>query len=387
MAILELNGFDTGDTVFNVSGSTANTSVGAKAGLHTPGKALRTNPSTTNTGTGLFLGLAATGAGAAFNKATLYFGQWCQLDTVASANDEPLFVAQDTTPIQKLEIRVNSAQQLTAYNAAGTLIGTGTTVIPLATPFLLEIKVGTDLTAAPWEVLINKVPEPNLSGTAALLASNNGRHRWGKNANRDGRSVDYYFGAKYTSDSGYIAGSTWAIGVLRPTSDGSTQQWTNGTGATFAEIDEAIVSTADYVRGSGAAGEVALFGLTDCAAAGITGTIHAIRVVLRIAEDSAVASSFSLRIKSGATTSDTTAVDISSVGVIIERIFETDPNTGAAWTLAALDALEAGGIENNAVMDRISTLFVEVLYTPTGGEDYPLGDLAHTHQYQSLIAQ
>ena len=52
--------------------------------------------------------------------------------------------------------------------------------------------------------------------------------------------------------------------------------------------------------------------------------------------------SLGLTLKSGATTNEGTAQALSSTAAYYRQLYETDPNTTAAWTNIAVNALEAG---------------------------------------------
>jgi hypothetical protein len=47
-------------------------------------------------------------------------------------------------------------------------------------------------------------------------------------------------------------------------------------------------------------------------------------------------------VKSGATTSAGSAIYASSVGDYVHRVFDEDPDTSAAWTESAVNAIESG---------------------------------------------
>jgi len=149
--------------------------------------------------------------------------------------------------------------------------------------------------------------------------------------------------------------------------NGSTMDWTSGTGASdYTLVYEIPPSNAQYVKNSGAsAGQVALFGFDNRADLGIdnNATFYAVKARIRIAEDIAATASTNIRVRSGGVNSNAAVFDGSATFISVSRLLSTDPATGAAWTGSAIDAIEAGAIENNAVSDRLSWAAVDVLYT------------------------
>ena len=47
-----------------------------------------------------------------------------------------------------------------------------------------------------------------------------------------------------------------------------------------------------------------------------------------------------------------------------QRILETDPNTSVAWTLAGVDAVQGGAVENNDIAYRCTSVLMMVAYVP-----------------------
>lgn len=51
-------------------------------------------------------------------------------------------------------------------------------------------------------------------------------------------------------------------------------------------------------------------------------------------------------------------------GAYLSKVYATDPDTGTAWTLSGVDALELGGIETTAVLSWLMDVQAYVDYTP-----------------------
>jgi hypothetical protein len=126
--------------------------------------------------------------------------------------------------------------------------------------------------------------------------------------------------------------------TLYPTSDGGTLNLVPSTGTShFALVDEALASATDYLSGS-TVGDLDLLGLGNLAASPLA--IQEVNVIGYASKTDATNRSIALGVKSGATTSDGSNFALSSSGGRFERPLAVDPNTGSAWTEAAVNALE-----------------------------------------------
>jgi hypothetical protein len=112
------------------------------------------------------------------------------------------------------------------------------------------------------------------------------------------------------------------------------------------------------------ANKLALFVFDSCATAGITGAIKAVCAMCAgVRENVTVTSNGTMRVKSGSTNSDIAVGNITTGDRISAQLLLTDPATGAAWSIAGVDAVEAGYLEANAVSIRMAQVFLAVEYT------------------------
>lgn len=324
--------------------------------------ALRVNPTTTGVGWARMGGHDASGVKGDYSAATAYFRWYFYVATLPASGSEPIFQAQQGGGPTKFTLRITSSGTLAAYDSAGTLQATGSTVLSASTWYRLECKVETGASAA-WEVLIDGTVE--ISGTANVGTGNNGRSAFGKVADVSGQSVDFYYDDIAIDDAAYPGAG--AILRLVPTANGSTMQWTAGTGSSnYLEVDDVPFAEASYVKNV-ATNDVALFALTDTSVAGITGTINAVRPLIYPRLDSTGTNALSFRLKSGATTDTLSTLALTTGGAYLSKVYATDPNTSTAWTLSGVDALEVGAIETSAILSRLMDVHVYVDYTPASG--------------------
>jgi len=143
-----------------------------------------------------------------------------------------------------------------------------------------------------------------------------------------------------TINNGRIGDSR--IVLMTPNGAGSSTQLARGgtdTGANYSQVNELPASAAQYVASS-TVGQRDLYTLTD-----IPGTATAVNVVeaVVVGQNTDAGGGFvAPTIKSGATIGEATAIGLSTGPTSASARWETDPATGVAWTLAAINALEGG---------------------------------------------
>lgn len=360
MSLVNYAGFESaaGVEALTTSNVTYSTSV-VNSGLYS----LRCNPTGINGAKYVLGGISVAGAVVGLNLNTVGFSVQFRYDTKPASGDEEIISVASSTAgtSQSFTIRLNSAGQLVAYDRNQTLVQTGTTVLSASTFYRISGLVTYSATGS-YTVSINGSVE--LSGTADTNTTFNfASIALGKVTNRNGNTVDFYY------DDLVIDSTTepisYSIGAIHPAANGSTMQWTNGTGASnYTQVNEVVPDDTTYVMSTGTAGDLALFSNQTMAAAGLTGvTIIAVKANIRVREDTSTTSSNVVRIKSGATNSSSSARDLTTSVSTSSRLLTTDPNTGSAWMESGVNALEFGSLENNAVAVRMTYGAVMVLYT------------------------
>ena len=126
---------------------------------------------------------------------------------------------------------------------------------------------------------------------------------------------------------------------LIPNSDVTTD-WTPSTGSThYTLVDEVPYDDADYLETNTDA-QQEIYGLTDWT--GTNKTPQMTVTWVRALKTTADTQKLKLIVKSGATTDVGTAQDVYTTATYLNRIDETDPNTGVAWTDSGVDAMQIG---------------------------------------------
>lgn len=130
--------------------------------------------------------------------------------------------------------------------------------------------------------------------------------------------------------------------ALRPSAAGSNTGQTRGgtdTGANWSQTSEVPTSMTQYVASS-VVGTRDTYALANTPAG--TWTVNAVEVLAYAQNSDSGVGSLGVTVKSGATTNEGTAQNLAISPQYFRQLYETDPNTSAAWTVAAVDALEAG---------------------------------------------
>jgi len=130
--------------------------------------------------------------------------------------------------------------------------------------------------------------------------------------------------------------------LLTPNGAGSSTQWVRGgtdTGANYSQVSELPPSIAQYVSSPTVANRD-LYTMSDLGVA--VNSINCVEAIALAQNSDAGGGSIGLTLKSGATINEATAIGLSTSAGYVGSRWETDPNTAAAWTIAAVNALEAG---------------------------------------------
>ena len=163
-----------------------------------------------------------------------------------------------------------------------------------------------------------------------------------------------------------------ATATLRPNAAGDKTELTTqfpASGEHWDKVDEAVTDEDDtWVRGGANENQIDLYNLESLP--GGVGAISNVALAIRARRSSASAGvSLILHIiKTGGTEyqhpggnwSPTTSYDT------LSRSWATNPQTGVAWTVDEVNALQAGVLTSNGAMtSRVTQVYIEVTYTST----------------------
>ncbi len=160
-------------------------------------------------------------------------------------------------------------------------------------------------------------------------------------------SLNSYFDDLYVLNG---AGSTnnnflgdVAIETLLPNGNGSSSQWVGSDSDSvnnYLLVNENPAVTTNYTA-SNVVGNRDLYAVADMGRT--NGTIYGVQTTAYVGNSDAVARTVKQVVKSGLTTSvDASAITVTTTYAAPQRVLENDPSTSTAWTIAGVNAMEAG---------------------------------------------
>lgn len=246
-----------------------------------------------------------------------------------------------------LEVWANTNTTAYTTNIGGTstsfrtLLAT-TPIIPTASFTYVEVRVYIHATAGELEIRFNGETVVNLTGI-------NTKH---PNSGMTPEVDAFYIGGSgnvsFYYDDLYIRGDTVLtaggflgdvkVVTVAPQANGTYAQLTpTGAASNFEAVDDATPD-GDTTYVAGQSGKDSY----DLAPLNITGIIHAAQWNVLAKKSDAGERSLKHFTKSGATEQAGSLKALSTEYRYQSKVYETDPNTGASWTVADLDAAEFG---------------------------------------------
>jgi hypothetical protein len=250
----------------------------------------------------------------------------------------------ESAGVSHVGFRVNTSGALEVYRFSntftGTLLGqTANSAITFGTWQYVEFSALISATVGTVAINIDGVNALSLTNqnTKNASAATFDTIRFGSAGNNAGGTI--------TIDDVYVTDTVTPLGPrrIRPLAAAAdvVQGFSRSTGAAnFSLINEAIVNgDTNYVEGQ-APGTVDTYSFG--ALPGTPTTIDAITLVGYSEATDAAARAIALQVISGGTTSDGSSFALNGGYNKFERLLTTDPNTGSAWTAAAVNALQGG---------------------------------------------
>ena len=363
MACVNFSGWESGDNS-EFRSSTGTNSVQTSV-VRTGVYALQVNPTTSAVGNMRLGGIRADGRpNGEMSVNSLYTRFYFRIGTAPASSEEQFIEMADTGGSTKCYFTLNSSRQIKAYSNSGALIATGATALSVDTWYRIEIQTSTGSGNQAYEVKIDGTSE--ISGTMNQLTNQHGSLYIGKRTNLNSQTINFYYDDIYCDDSAF-PGAGQSV-RLAPTANGATAQWTSGTGSSnYLEVDEIPPSTSDYLQNSVSTNQAHYVTLESTSTKSVSGTINSVKSHIYAREGTSGTSSNQLKLKSGATTVDTTAYNHSTTNQHILKLNDTDPNTASAWTTSAIDSIEVGVLEANAIAMRCMYMAAYVDFVPGAG--------------------
>ncbi len=341
------------DEVLTASGTVSISQLWAMSGL----SSYRCNPVGTAIGyvrVGNFSADAQSGT-PALNPA--YSNAWAYVNALP-ANEEMLVSAMNGVS-RKVYATINSAGICKIYTPTSGLVATGTHPVAAGSVHNFGLRGGNGASAT-FEFYIDGILDA--SGTASQAANNVTNFAWGKFQDINGGGYDIFFDDAIFDDSKFNHFAR--LELFLPNGNGSPAGWTSGTGPSdYTQVNEIPKSVVDYLQSPGIATH--LLTIPTMASKGLSNsTIVALVANIYTRENVSVTSNTKLRLVSGATTDDTTGFNNTTTVNIMGKVYNVDPNTGAAWTEADVNAIQFGATELNAVAVRMIWAGIYLVHIP-----------------------
>jgi hypothetical protein len=341
LAILVYDGAESGDMTAALA--TSGTMSVQSSVVHSGDYAYRVNP----TAAGAYISfnsIANTGLKAAI-AGNCYATFWLYFTALPTSGVAKIHFTSSVNVTVGRYMSVDSSGQV-QLNAAGTVHATLTT----GQWYLVEFSVTSTTTSV------------SVDGAAALTFGAGGapdRLLFGDTASA---TFDMIFDDVVLSNSGHV--TTPHITRLLPTGAGTYSGWTNGTGSTYAEVDEVPHdSNTTYIQNTSGTNVEHTFAMQSRATAGAAGAVAAVMAYVVMAEASSTSTSGRVMMRSGSTDAQGLNTDIGTTAFVPMRLVrEVDPATSSAWTGAAVDAVEIGvdkDSDNSAI--RCTAVYAMVL--------------------------
>lgn len=300
--------------------------------------------------------------------AEMYIECYFRYATKPSSNYEMIFEVMSSGGDPIAFLALNSSGNIAVYDfnnySTPVLVATGSTALSQDTWYKVQFKIVAGSSGS-YQLKIDD--SSDASGSRSwVITANTRKLSLGVRRNYNSQDIDFYLDDLVISDSAFILTSgEHAIKALKPNANGSTMQWTGGSGASdYTQVDEIPIDDADYVKSNTSGNQVALFDLQSRSDVTIqNGSIYAVKAITISRKESGSGTSTKVRVRSNTTNSDNSSgYSHNTLTLGLGRLLATDPATGSAWTGSAIDDLEIGEIEENSVETRMISALAHILY-------------------------
>jgi hypothetical protein len=259
-----------------------------------------------------------------------------------------IFEFRDAVNAAQVNISVTTTGAIKAVRGAlgGTTLGTSTLLLAAGTYNHIEAKVKIDNATGTVEVRVNGVVFLNLTGQdtqASATLTETSQIAYGTTSTGATGAVTDWDDFSIWDTAGAVNNDfigDRGVYLLLPDSDVVAEQdWVESTGTDgFAMIDEADPNgDTDYVAAPAGAGHISEFGLTDLPSN--VSIISAVRMSGLIRKTDAGAANAKQSVRSVAAVGAGADNALTTSYARYNDVFETDPNTGSAWSRNAVNAM------------------------------------------------
>ncbi len=293
-----------------------------------------------------------------------YLGFWLRVDTFPLVGGEQIVRGTNTSNQTTFILRLNYNRTLSVLNNGLVSVATTTTALATSTWYYVNLRVDAG-TGAQYDLRINGSTDVSGTSTFGGTANTMRAVSIGKPQNTNSNTLDLYFDDIVLDDSTFGTSGQKVL-ALMPNAIGTYNEWSSNATNT-SRVSERPHDSNTTTVDSSADGQRVSWHVTDTAAAGITGTINAVKGISTFRENAATTGTgFQTLFISSTTQATTTSYDGSGSYTGIGKFYLNDPHTGSAWTLAGLDNVQIGAVAATSLTTffRITQASVQVLFTP-----------------------
>lgn len=220
----------------------------------------------------------------------------------------------------------------------GTLLATSSAAMAVGVTHHWEFKVVLHATTGIAEVKRNGVVVATFTGNTINSGAGTMDSLCIGDVANTVAGIDFYIDDYWIDDAAYLG--DLRVGTLLPSGAGATTQLTPSAGANYAAVDEALVNNdTDYVSSS-TVGQKDTYAYFDLPAAATI--VKAVMAAPMVRKEDAGNRHVCAVARSGGTDYDGAGLPLGSSYEVQPQIWNTNPNTAAAWTVAEVNAAEFG---------------------------------------------
>lgn len=272
-------------------------------------------------------------------QATWIVAEGATFSAIASA--DAILLAFFDSGTTQVDLRVTPTGELRVTRAGTSLGVTSGLGLVSGVWYHIGFKAVINNTTGSFEVWVNGVSKLSGSGLDTQNTAN-------ASANQVHIQSGLPAGTTYVDDLYVLDGQAGLnsfqgdlkVTALFPSAAGDRTEWTPSAGANWQNVDEAAPDSDTTYNSSSTAAQADLYAMGD-----ITGspTIKAVDVLLFVRKDDAGSRTVETRIKTN--TVEYGGADVSvgdTYAYVCRTLYENNPQSGVAWTVAEVNALQAG---------------------------------------------
>jgi hypothetical protein len=258
---------------------------------------------------------------------------------VVAADERPIAILDSGTV--QIDVRRDNSTGYLSVTRNGTVLATGATATSLGLWYYLELQATINSTTGSYTLRINGVTELTATNVNTQATGNASANQVRISAGGNYGAFYSWFDDVYICDGMGSVNNTFLgdvrIQALLPTSDGANHAWTPSSGSDHYPLVNEVPPDGDtsYV-GSSTVGQVDEYGMTTIAVS--TGTVAGVQTLLYARKDDAGTRTIAPVVREGGTDYVGTAVSLGTSYAYFPQIYEQDPATSAAWTIAGIGA-------------------------------------------------